>query len=118
MCMQYTSLGSMWTFVLKTKPLLVRFNNVHTDLKFPQHSVAGDHKKLYYHGNRMETKLCKSTAIFPILLKIQMRINLQFLSTCYLSNSYFSVSVFKLGMWTFPFSYVVWRREEEEKITQ
>lgn len=30
----------------------------------------------------------------------------------------FLVSVFKLGVWIFPFSYVVRKREEEEKITQ
>lgn len=44
--MQYTSLGSMWASVIKIKPLLVKFNNVHSDLKSPQQLAARDSKKL------------------------------------------------------------------------
>lgn len=62
-------------------------------------------------------KLCKSTAMSLILFKLWRGINLQFFSACYLSYS-FLVSVFKLGMWSFPFRYVVRKTEEKEKVTQ
>lgn len=44
MCMHYTSLGSMWASVIKIKPLLVRFDNVNSDLKFPQQLAARGNK--------------------------------------------------------------------------
>lgn len=77
-------------FCYKDQTLLVRFNNVNSDLKFPQQLAARGSKNLYYHGKRTERKLCNGTAMWLILFKLWRGIDLQFFSTCYLSYSYFS----------------------------